>query len=107
MRHSSLHQQSSDSALGLHPKQAKPFSSLLPTQDPRGGARAHLGSRAASCLDRRSYRRGAELLPLGPHPLWPGVHTAPARSRPVSILELGGREREREGGRDESRAVVR
>lgn len=96
MRHSFLHQQSSDSALGLHPKQAKPFSSPLPTQDPRGGARAHLGSRAACRLGRGSYRRGAGLFPLGPHPLWPGVHTAPARSRPVSILELGGRARGRE-----------
>lgn len=96
MRHSSFHRQSSDCALGLLPKQAQPFSSL-PTQHPRGGARAHLGSRAASRLGPGSWRRGAGLFPLGSHPLWPGVPAAPARSRPVSILELGGRGRGRPG----------
>lgn len=96
MRHSSFHRQCSDCALGLLPKQAQPFSSL-PTQHPRGGARAHLGSRAASRLGPGSWRRGAGLFPLGSHPLWPGVPAAPARSRPVSILELGGRGRGRPG----------
>lgn len=54
MRYSSLHRQSSDSALGLLPKQAQPFSAPLPTQDPRGGARAHSGWRAASLPGRGS-----------------------------------------------------
>lgn len=59
------------------------------------GARALGLEGSLSSGPRRLLARGGAIS-FGAPPLWPGVHTAPARSRPVSILELGGRERGRE-----------
>ena len=95
MRRIPFHHQLSDSALGSSLSKTNPSPRLPPRVRVAGRARTLAGLLPSS--GSSSKGRGAGLLPLGPRPPWPGVLTALARSRPVSILELGGRGRGRPG----------
>ena len=96
MRRIPFHHQLSDSALGSSLSKTNPSPRLLP---PRvrvaGRARTLAGLLPGS--GSSSKGRGAGPQRKQPRPPWPGVLTALARSRPVSILELGGRGRGRPG----------
>lgn len=61
MRRSPLHRQLSDCALSSSPFKPSPSPRLLPSQGPRGGARAHSGLVAAHLPGRGSKDRGAGL----------------------------------------------
>lgn len=95
MRRSPLYRQL-DSARCSSPSKPLPFARLsLPRV--RVAGRARTLAQRMPISGRGSKERGAGLSLLGPRPLWTGVSAAPARSRPVSILELGGRGRGRPG----------
>lgn len=85
-----------DSTLCSSPSKPLPLA-CLPLPKVRVAGRARTLAQRLPISGRGSKERGAGLSLSGPRPLWTGASTAPARSRPVSILELGGRGRGRPG----------